>query len=145
MAHVGGGIYQGMWYPEQKGTFDVSVMLAEPGGLLGTYYDNVWFLNTPTFTRVDPMINFNWAGGPITTYGSDYVSVRWQGKVRPDYTEPFVFYINADDGARLWIDKVLVADSWAQCCNESWGPANLTKNFYHDIILEYKQLRGTPQ
>jgi hypothetical protein len=45
-------------------------------------------------------------GTPITVYGSDYVAIRWQGKIRPDYTEPFVFYANMDDGARVWIDKV---------------------------------------
>ena len=50
------GAYVGYWYPEQKGFYDVSVMLAEPGGLLGSYYDNVWFLNTPTFTRVDAQV-----------------------------------------------------------------------------------------
>jgi hypothetical protein len=81
-------------------------------------------------------------GTPITVYGSDYVAIRWQGKIRPDYTEPFVFYANMDDGARVWIDKVLIADSWGVCCNETWGTANLTKDFLHDIIVEYKQLRG---
>ena len=45
-------------------------------------------------------------GLPITVYGSDYVAIRWQGKIRPEYTEPFVFYANMDDGARVWIDKV---------------------------------------
>ncbi len=67
---------------------------------------------------------------------------RGQTQVRPDYTEPFVFYVAADDGARLWIDKVLIVDSWNQCCNETWGPANLTKNYLHDIIYEDQQLRG---
>ena len=81
-------------------------------------------------------------GLPITVYGSDYVAIRWQGKIRPDYTEPFVFYANMDDGARVWIDKVLIADSWGVCCNETWGTANLTKDFLHDIIVEYKQMRG---
>jgi hypothetical protein len=38
--------------------------------------------------------------------------------------------------------QVLIADSWAVCCNETWGTANLTKDFLHDIIVEYKQLRG---
>ncbi len=38
--------------------------------------------------------------------------------------------------------QVLIADSWAVCCNETWGTANLTKDFLHDIIVEYKQMRG---
>jgi hypothetical protein len=48
----------------------MQIMLAEPGGLLGTYYDNVWFLNAPTFTRVDPNINFQWyvCGGVVDYY-----------------------------------------------------------------------------
>ena len=56
-------------------------MLAEQGGLFGQYYDNVWFLNKPSVARVDPQIAFQWGMGPITQFGSDYVSIRWYGKV----------------------------------------------------------------
>lgn len=52
------------------------------GGLRGKYYDNIWFLDDPVIERVDATINFQWGVGALTTYGVDYVSVRWEGKVR---------------------------------------------------------------
>ena len=46
-------------------------------------------------------------------FGSDYVSVRWSGKVRADFDEPFTFYVNALTGVRLWIERSLLIDTWA--------------------------------
>ena len=54
-----------------------------------------------------------WGLGPVTTFGSDYISIRWWGKVRADFDEPFTFYVNALTGVRLWIERSLVIDTWA--------------------------------
>ena len=51
------------------------------GGLRGKYYDNIWFLDDPVINRIDSTINFQWGTGALTTYGVDYVSIRWEGKV----------------------------------------------------------------
>jgi hypothetical protein len=142
VTYSGGNTYVATYFPERKDNYDISVMLVEKGGLYGLYYDNVWFLNAPTISRVDPTINFQWGIGAITTFGADYVAVRWTGKVRPDFTEPYTFYLYADEGARLWIDKVLVADSWSAISNETFGTVLLQKGFFHDIIIEYKELTG---
>jgi hypothetical protein len=117
-------------------------MLAEQGGLFGKYYDNTWFLNAPSVARVDPTINFNWGTGPITQFGSDYVSIRWYGKIRPDYSEPFTFYITVLSGARLWIDRQLIIDVWGGATNETSAKVMLEKDFLHDIILEYNAQVG---
>ena len=58
MTDLGNGYYQGNYFPEKKDRYDISIQLAESGGLYGRYYDNVWFLNTPSVERVDPTINF---------------------------------------------------------------------------------------
>ena len=54
-----------------------------------------------------------WGLGPLTAFGSDYVTIRWSGKVRPDFSETYTFFVNAMTGARLWIDRSLVLDTWA--------------------------------
>jgi hypothetical protein len=58
MTDLGNGYYQGNYFPEKKDQYDISIQLAESGGLYGLYYDNVWFLNAPSVARVDPTINF---------------------------------------------------------------------------------------
>jgi hypothetical protein len=60
-------------------------------------------------------------------FGSDYISVRWWGKVRADFDEPFTFYVNALTGVRLWIERSLLIDTWASTalvrpCDSSFCP-----------------------
>ena len=38
----------------------------------------------------------------------DFVSVRWQGKVKPQFAEVHTFYVSSDDGAKLWVDNVVM-------------------------------------
>jgi hypothetical protein len=136
------GTYTATYFPEVKGTYDVSVGLATPGGLTARYYDNVWFLNSPAVSRVDATINFQWGTGALTTFGVDYVSVRWEGKLRSAFSEATTIYALADDGVRVWIDRRLVIDAWSTCCNESFAVVSLVANHLHDIIVEYQELRG---
>ena len=64
-------------------------------------------------TRLDSTINFDWQDGPITPNASDFVSVRWTGKIRSSWSLLHTFYVVADEGARLWIDDELLIDRWA--------------------------------
>lgn len=66
------------------------------GGLRGEYWDNIWFVDSTSKTQIDSEINFQWGTGAITTYGTDYVSIRWTGKVLAPYTEEYTFYLKAD-------------------------------------------------
>ena len=58
MTDLGNGQYQGNYFPEKRDQYDITIQLAEPGGLFGLYYENVWFMNAPPVERVDPTINF---------------------------------------------------------------------------------------
>lgn len=112
------------------------------GGLRAKYYDNVWFLNSPVVERVDDNINFNWGTGTLTNFGVDYVSIRWEGKLRANYSEEYQISALADDGVRVWLDRVKVIDTWdGECCQETWATVRLVENDFHDIIVEYKELR----
>ena len=63
-------------------------------------------------------------------------------QIRPDFSENYTFYTNADDGARLWIDRVLLIDTWSNRAAETSATAILQANYLHDIIVEYKELLG---
>jgi len=104
--------YTANYYASSIGSYLLAVRQLTPGGLTGSYFDNQWLSGSPVIQRIDPEINFNWANGLITTYGSDYVSIRWVGKLLADVDEEFTLYLTADDGARVYINHTLVLDQW---------------------------------
>lgn len=136
--------YTGTYVATQVGSYALAVMKLQSGGLSAWYYDNVWFLENPSIERVDASLNFDWGTGPITRYGRDYVSIRWWGKIRPETTEVYTFYMTCDDGGRLYINHELLLDNWD---DEKGGTMKKSVslqafNFY-DIKIEYKDTVGS--
>ena len=86
----------------------------------------------------------NWLDGFITTYGKDYVTARWHGKVRPTTTELYTLHVVADDGVRLWIDHNLVVDAWESSSSgiEKRAEVAFTAGAFHDIKMEYREETG---
>ncbi len=73
-------------------------------GWLATYYASADF-SGGTFTRVDPRIDFNWADrDPVAGVSRSQYSVRWQGQLKPDFTETYTIYVTGDEPMRVWID-----------------------------------------
>ena len=112
-------------------------------GLNGFYFDGNAF-NTLKFQRVDPIVDFAWANDPpdpsLTFSG---FSVRWTGKLKALYSEPYTFTVHSGDGSRLWIDGTLVIDDWRNHAPEDHsGMITLAANQLHDIKLEYLHNTG---
>ncbi len=87
-------------------------------GLLAEYFDQIdsagvpsdWM---PTLSRIDPRVDFYWgSGSPDSTISADYFSARWTGRLVPPVSGDYTFYLALSDGARLWLDDVLVLDAW---------------------------------
>jgi hypothetical protein len=78
----------------------------------GEYFANSTLAGVPALVRNDNNIDFNWgAGAPAPGLPADYFSVRWSRQV--SFAEGlYRFTIDADDGARLWVDDRLVIDQW---------------------------------
>jgi hypothetical protein len=94
--------------------------------------------------RVDAYINFNWGNSPITQFGRDFISIRWWGKLKPKTSERYTFYVISDDGLRLFIDHLLLIDTWnsTEAGEVRRASIELTAGSYHDIRLEYKEETG---
>jgi hypothetical protein len=137
--------YTGQYTAQSAGNYTLAVMQLESGGLNARYYDNQWLLDEPAISRVDPTVNFNWGSGLITKFGSDYVSIRWWGKVQPLTSEPYTFYLNADDGVRMYVDHVLLLDMWEEHSVVKKATVPLTSGSFHDLRVEYKELTGDAQ
>jgi hypothetical protein len=112
--------------------------LTNVNGLTGSYFNNSNFISLVS-TRVDPTINFNWGyNSPMNSIEADSFSIRWSGYVKPRYSETYTFYINVDDGVRLWINNQLLIDKWfQQAATEYSGQIPLTANQLYQIKLEY--------
>lgn len=78
----------------------------------GEYYTTTDLSGSPAVVRNDSTISFSWGeGAPAPGIPADTFSVRWTRTLEfgaGDYR----FNLNADDGARLFIDDILVIDMW---------------------------------
>jgi hypothetical protein len=112
-------------------------------GLSADYYNGLNFENK-ILTRTDATINFDWVRtAPGTGIHADTFSIRWTGYILPRYSENYTFYINSDNGRRVWINGVLIIDQWI----DNWGitysgQITLNANQLYEIKVEYFESYG---
>jgi len=112
-------------------------MLFAGDGLSARYFDNLDFTG-PSVARVDATVNFLWGqGAPLAGISADTFSARWTGQVQAKYSQTYKFYVDANNGVRLWVNNKLLIDRWANSWGESSGSINLLANQKYDIKLEY--------
>lgn len=125
-------------------TVRVSVVESEEqieNGLVGEYYRSL-NLKDLQFTRIDPMINFDWGlGAPRADMSNLNFSIVWRGQLRAPITGTYTFSSGSDDGISMWIngDKV-----YEQLIYENSAPAEveLKGGENYDIRLEYFEAGG---
>ncbi len=112
-------------------------------GLTGNYFNGMNF-ETLKYSRTDANINFDWGTGtPNASVNADQFSVRWTGQVQPKYTGTYTFYLNSDNGRRLWINNQLIIDQWADNWGTEYtGTIALTAGQKYEIKLEYFENNG---
>jgi hypothetical protein len=112
-------------------------------GLRGTYFDNADFTALRR-ARVDATVNFAWASGaPSSTMQADTFSVRWTGQLEPRYSQTYTFYVRSDDGARLWVNGVLLIDKLLDQSATEWsGTLALNAGQKYDVQLDYYENTG---
>jgi len=117
-------------------------MLAGDG--LQAQYFNTDDLSGPAVVRVDSSINFNWgAGSPDASIAPDTFSARWNGQIESRFTETHTFHVNANDGARLWINGALLIDQFdSPLVSGASASIDLIAGRRYDIVLEYRENTG---
>jgi beta-mannanase len=109
-------------------------------GLVGNYYANKTLSGSSVYTRIDPQINFSWKNGsPSSLVPKDSFSVRWSGYLLPQYSENYTFYINVNDGARVWVNNQLLINGWQDRSTsvELTGITNLVQNQKVPVVIEF--------
>jgi hypothetical protein len=110
-------------------------------GLQGDYYSSqlMTFAGSPTLSRTDPALNFDWgAGSPDPLISTNRFTVRWSGQVQPFYSQTYTFYTTSDDGVRLWVNGQKLIDHWVNQGVAEWS-GTIALNAYekYDLLMEY--------
>lgn len=132
MNEIGVGAHLMMWWEP------VSI-----GGWRGEYYNNMNLEGNPAIVRDDPVIDFSWdASSPHPLVRNDNFSARWTRTL--DFTAgEYTFTFSHDDGARLYVDDVLLSENWCtNCVEEEQVTTNLTAG-QHTIRYEMLENEGS--
>jgi hypothetical protein len=132
----------GKKYPGEVWTFRT---IGANAGIRGYYFNNMNVSGAAALVRIDSEINFNWGSGtPGAPIPVDLFSVRWVGVVEALYSEPYTFVCITDDGFRLWLNDVLIIDSWVDQAPTILlsPPINLVAGQLYGIRVEYYENGG---
>lgn len=128
-------------------TYSLSTVTTNPPkGLLGTYYA-VGGTLTQMGTRVDPTIDFLWAGSPGLSVPADYFVVIWTGRIIAPVTGAYTFQTVNDDWVRLSVDDNLAIYNFTgagQQTNTS-GAINLVAGQTYSIRMEFVEQTGNAE
>ena len=84
----------------------------EGDGLLGRYYDNRNFHGKSSETRLDPIVDFDWAyKGPMKGIHKDDFSVAWEGCLKVEEGESPRLAAGSEDGMLVYVDGKLAIDN----------------------------------
>lgn len=97
----------------------------------------------PVVTRADKTIDVNvgmdtWPGTEL----SDYLFIRWTGKIKIPKDGKYTFYLESDDGSRLYVDgKQVISNGGLHGMHEEKGTVELKAGSY-DIKIEFFENGG---
>ena len=107
----------------------------------GEYFGNTTLSGSPSLIRNDKGIDFNWgAGAPAPSLPSDNFSVRWTRQLHFP-AGAYRFFVEQDDGARLWVDGVLVINQWRDGVGSYTGDIYLAEGA-HTVRMEVYEHTG---
>ncbi len=112
------------------------------GAFTAQYYANRTLEGTPTLTRAETGINYDWgAGSPDPSIPIDDFSARWTS-ITTFAQGTYKFTVQADDGVRLFIDNQLVIDKWIDQAPSLYTYETTLEAGDHTIVLEYYEKGG---
>jgi uncharacterized protein YraI len=109
-----------------------------------TFFANRNLSGSPVLTVDQPNVNFNWGfGSPAENVPSDNFSARFERTLNFNYGT-YELALTMDDGARLYIDDVIVIDAWNEASVRTRSTQLLLSGSKR-IRIEYFEATGTAQ
>jgi ubiquitin-protein ligase len=98
---------------------------------------SVFPTSTPTVTRQDNVVDFNWhTGSPTSTIQSDCFVARWTKTINVN-AGVYVFSALVDDGVRVYVDDNLIIDQWGDHDSEEFSQKITLASGSHTVRVEY--------
>jgi hypothetical protein len=108
----------------------------------GEYFGNRDLGGDPTLVRNDVTVDFGWGqGSPAPGLSPDDFSARWTRSLSFDGAS-YRFYVEVDDGARLWVDDELIIDAWTDGGARILTADRTLAGGTHRVRMEYYERAG---
>ena len=109
-----------------------------------SYFNNRFLSGAPAVRRGEPTINLNWGrGSPAPEIQPDNFSAVFQKWVNFETSDNYWFALSMDDGARFYIDNVLViGDQWFEGGYRVAGVNRYLRRGQHRLRVEYFEATG---
>lgn len=124
----------------------VTPVIGNGNGLSADYYQDMNFYNLYDYHIPVSNVNFFWgAGAPEAGMPVDHFSIIYSGYVQPSYFDTYTFYVNSDDGARLYLNNQLILDNWhdqSLGINTPSQTVSLQAGAKYNISLQYYEDTG---
>ena len=118
-------------------TFQAPTGAPLPAAWRGEYFSNSSLAGTPALYRDDASLAFDWGtGAPAAGLPADAFSARWQRTVAFSGGN-YRFYVQSDDGVRVWIDNQLIIDRWHDASNTTYAAERALTGGNHILRVEY--------
>jgi len=115
-------------------------------GLKGEYFANMFIKDKPVLTRQDEHISFNWQNGsPMAALPADSFSIRWTGSISIPADGNYYFYVNGNNGFRLFLDGMTVIDEWGNPSFKAGDRVMPLRKGEVQVRLEYYEKTGESQ
>ena len=62
--------------------------------------------------------------------------MRWTGDVKSTTAGTYTFFVNSNDGNRLWVNGVQLTNRWSDGASEQSGTITLAANTTYSLTLE---------
>ena len=112
-----------------------------PDRWYGDYYPNAALTGAPLYTTEERRLDFDWGDGAPTGLPVDYFAARWTGRWQLE-AGTYTFFLDHDDGVRLWLDGDLVIDHWEGGMAAHQATVSFAEEGLHLLTLEYFEATG---
>jgi hypothetical protein len=100
------------------------------------YYSNATLNGEPVRTSEEVRIDYDWEDGAPQGLPTNYFSIRWTGEWDFEIGK-YTFFLDADDGVRLWLDDVLLIDGWTNTPHSETYTLVIDREGAHRLKVEY--------
>ena len=114
-------------------------------GLTATYNNGLDLQGTTSMTKIDASVNFdpfNATNVPSGIPNDGRFSVKWEGQIESPFNGRVNFFVNVDDGVKVWINNKLILEQTSSNTNASFS-VNMMKGEKSDVKIEYFNFAGT--